>query len=164
MHNETLFYWEQCFSFQLLFVCFALILFLAAGPPKMAHAGDARKSLTYTVRRGDTLSDIALRYQVSVAQLRRWNGLSSDTIMQGQQLRLWPDNAPRWYVVNGDTLSAIAQKYNISLALIRQLNHLKNDRIYPGDTLQLQPSSLEEAVHVVRPGESLTFYAFKCPI
>ncbi|MBW1773328.1 MAG: LysM peptidoglycan-binding domain-containing protein [Deltaproteobacteria bacterium] len=139
MHNETLFYWEQCFSFQLLFVCFALILFLAAGPPKMAHAGDARKSLTYTVRRGDTLSDIALRYQVSVAQLRRWNGLSSDTIMQGQQLRLWPDNAPRWYVVRrGESLSEIALQFNLTTATLQRLNGITRDRIYPGQRISLQ--------------------------
>jgi LysM repeat protein len=40
----------------------------------------------YTVRSGDTLSRIALRCGVTVANLRRWNNLRSDIIWVGQRL------------------------------------------------------------------------------
>ena len=238
--------------------------------------GLAEKPLTYRVKKGDTLSEIALRFQVSVTQVRQWNRLSNDTIFQGQQLQLWPTGGPAGYVVKagdtlseialrfhvdvatlrrlntisrdriypgqrirlqavspktdrpqtyrvkkgdtlwdiaglfdlsvpelkalnpmqgdnivpgqllvieepsvdtpgeenqfeyvvqkGDTLSAIAQKYNVSPGLISQLNDLKGDRIYPGDTLQLQPSSLEEAAHMVRAGDTLSAIALKYQI
>jgi N-acetylmuramoyl-L-alanine amidase len=43
---------------------------------------------TVTVARGDTLSDIARRYDVSVGDLRALNALSSSTIRVGQVLRL----------------------------------------------------------------------------
>jgi len=40
----------------------------------------------YVVRRGDTLSAIALRCRVTVANLRQWNNLRSDVIWIGQRL------------------------------------------------------------------------------
>ncbi len=46
--------------------------------------------MTYTVRRGDTLYDIARRFSVSVAQLLNWNGLSKhDALMPGQRLVMY---------------------------------------------------------------------------
>ncbi len=45
---------------------------------------------TYTVKRGDTLSQIARRFSVSVSQLLSWNSLSSGhTIMPGQRLVMY---------------------------------------------------------------------------
>src|SRR5699024_1457018 len=43
-------------------------------------------SITYTVKRGDTLSGIAVRYGVSVHQLKEWNKLKSDLIFVNQKL------------------------------------------------------------------------------
>jgi membrane-bound lytic murein transglycosylase D len=51
-------------------------------------SGDNRK-LTYTVRSGDTLSRIAKLFQVSVAQITAWNGISTrSTIRPGQKLTI----------------------------------------------------------------------------
>lgn len=44
--------------------------------------------LNYTVARGDTLSQIAARYRISVTQIRALNGLSSSTIRVGQVLKI----------------------------------------------------------------------------
>ena len=53
----------------------------------LAAIGEA---MTYTVRRGDTLYDIARRFSVSVAQLLNWNGLSKhDALMPGQRLVMY---------------------------------------------------------------------------
>lgn len=50
-------------------------------------ANDPNQPLIYhTVQRGDTLSAIARRYNVSVAAIRATNGLMSDTIYVGQRL------------------------------------------------------------------------------
>lgn len=43
---------------------------------------------TYTVRRGDTLSGIADRHNVTVRQLRDWNNLSGSNIRPGQRLKV----------------------------------------------------------------------------
>lgn len=50
-------------------------------------ASDPNQPLIYhTVQRGDTLSTIARRYNISVAAVRAANGLTSDTIYVGQRL------------------------------------------------------------------------------
>jgi hypothetical protein len=55
-----------------------------AGSP---HAKSAR-SVAYTVRAGDTLSELAERSHTSVARLRALNGLRSSDLRRGQRLRL----------------------------------------------------------------------------
>jgi len=48
--------------------------------------------MTYKVRNGDTLSEIADRFNVSVAQLRGWNNLqTSSKIRAGQHLVIYVD-------------------------------------------------------------------------
>ena len=50
------------------------------------------RSVHYTVRSGDSLSHIAKKFNVSVAELRRWNKLDKDKhIRPGQQLTLFVD-------------------------------------------------------------------------
>ncbi len=44
------------------------------------------EAVEYTIARGDTLSDIAQRYQVSVSAIRRHNGLASNVIKVGQTI------------------------------------------------------------------------------
>ena len=48
---------------------------------------------TYTIKRGDTLSGIAVRHQVSLTDLRKVNGLRSDVLRVGQVLTI--PSAPR---------------------------------------------------------------------
>jgi len=52
---------------------------------RMASASDQQK---YVVKPGDTLSDIATRYSVSVNSLRAANDLNGDTIMVGSRLTI----------------------------------------------------------------------------
>ena len=40
----------------------------------------------HKVKKGDTLSGIAAKYHVSVANLKKWNNLKSDKIQIGQTL------------------------------------------------------------------------------
>ncbi len=60
--------------------------------PSRARAGGAgreRQTVSYTVRRGDTLYSIARRHRVSVSALQKWNGLGrSTTIRPGDLLKI----------------------------------------------------------------------------
>ena len=47
------------------------------------------KQIYYTVRYGDTLSEIAMAYRTSVKKIKKWNGLRSDRIYTGQKLKIW---------------------------------------------------------------------------
>ena len=44
------------------------------------------KKVYYTVKRGDTLSEIAVKYRTSVSKIKRWNGLRSNLIYPGKKL------------------------------------------------------------------------------
>jgi N-acetylmuramoyl-L-alanine amidase len=52
--------------------------------------GTLRVARKYTVKSGDTLSDIAAEYQVSLRSLRGYNSLTSDTLRVGDTLRIPP--------------------------------------------------------------------------
>ena len=43
----------------------------------------------YRVKSGDTLGGIALKYRVTVSQLKRWNGIRGTLIRAGQRLRIY---------------------------------------------------------------------------
>jgi len=50
-----------------------------------AHAAEDTQG-KYIVQHGDTLNKISQKYNVSVQQIKQWNGLSSDLILVGQKL------------------------------------------------------------------------------
>ena len=119
----------------------------------------AQEWRTHTVQKGENLTIIARRYEVTVDELREWNSLQRDRLLVGQTLRI-PSKDEEWYVVrSGDTLVGIARRHDVTLSLLRELNHLKSDRIYPGQRLQLLPSPDDEGIHVVRRGEALSVIA-----
>jgi N-acetylmuramoyl-L-alanine amidase len=96
--------------------------------------------VSYTVTRGDSLSEIAARFNVSLAVLKSENQLSSNTIRIGQELRLPGGSssaASEHRIERGETLSEIAARYSISLAQLRLVNNLVGDRIMVGQILKI---------------------------
>ena len=93
---------------------------------------------SYTVRRGDTLSEIAEQFSLSVTELKSINGLQGNTIQVGQVLELPGSDSSltsEHKIQRGETLSEIAQFYRVSLADLRAANNLLGDRILIGQTL-----------------------------
>ena len=93
---------------------------------------------SYTVRRGDTLSEIAEQFSLSVTELKSINGLQANTIQIGQVLELPGSDSSltsEHKIQRGETLSEIAQFYRVSLADLRAANNLRGDRILIGQTL-----------------------------
>ena len=60
--------------------------YMRANPPPSTFLAARRTELRYTISPGDTLSEIADRYGVSAAALKRRNKLSSDRIRVGQTI------------------------------------------------------------------------------
>lgn len=90
---------------------------------------------TYTVKAGDTLWNIAKRYNTTVEKLMDLNNLSTDLIMIGQQLTVPNNNT---YVVKaGDTLWNIAKRHNTTVENLMRLNNLTSDLITIGQVIKL---------------------------
>jgi N-acetylmuramoyl-L-alanine amidase len=98
---------------------------------------------TYRVKRGDSLSVIAQRYNVSLAELKSVNSISSNTIHVGQELTIPGVGVAvqeEHTIRRGETLSEIAQRYQVSLGSLRQVNNINHDRIMVGQVLKIPAS------------------------
>jgi membrane-bound lytic murein transglycosylase D len=111
----------------------------------------------HTVRRGETLSGIALRYGTTVSAIVGANTLRNAHLLSMGQDLLIPRGAktapalvsggssgqrPVHYVVKrGDTLSEIAEAYGTSTRRVRSWNNLRGATIHPGDKLTLYMSA-----------------------
>ena len=116
-------------------------------------------SFTHTVRRGESLGSIAKKYNVSVSNIKKWNGLRRDNIKVGQKLKIYRSGAPvaqvdkkpaknsksapaattkTHTVKKGETLSSIGRKYHCSPNDIKKWNNLKNNNIKVGQKLKIK--------------------------
>lgn len=95
----------------------------------------------YKVRRGDTLGQIAERFDVSVRDIQSWNGIRGTTIYTNQELTLHTAASapsPQFYKVqHGDNLAAIARRFGLTVTSLKRLNALNSDLIFPGQDLLL---------------------------
>ena len=101
-----------------------------------------------TVRSGETLSDIADRYGVSVATLMRMNGIRNpDRVQAGRRLQVpgptVTAGSGRHRVKSGESLSSIAGQYQVSGRDLMALNNLRNaDHVEVGQTLRLPSNAV----------------------
>ncbi|WP_114993950.1 LysM peptidoglycan-binding domain-containing protein [Synechococcus sp. UW179A] len=113
----------------------------------MALTPLASHGANVTVKSGETLSDIAARYGVSINSLMRLNGIrNSNHVEAGQTLRL-PGSVSagkgRHNVRSGDTLSDIAAQYRVSERQLMALNGLSSaDHVEIGQTLKLPSNAV----------------------
>jgi membrane-bound lytic murein transglycosylase D len=106
----------------------------------------------YRVKRGDSISEIANKFGVSVANLKKWNGLTSNTLNYGKSLKIFSEtntsslgdntvknsaNINYYKIKAGETITAIATRYNVSASSIRKWNNLKGDKIIAGTNLKI---------------------------
>ena len=119
----------------------------------------------YIVKRGDTLYSIARDNNISVAELKKINNITNNTIYVGQELYLKnkiveeePNENDDIYVVKkGDTLYSISKKLNISINTLKALNKLNTNEIYVVQQLILcnDKNTEEYDVYTVKKGYSL---------
>lgn len=127
---------------------------VVAASTSAKNAKDEKEATTsseaiYVVQKGDNLGNIAKKYNVSVADIQSWNGLTTDAVQIGatiqiaklevdtkQDLANAQERRDVEYVVQkGDNLSAIASKFGTSLSDIKQWNKLNDNTITIGKSL-----------------------------
>jgi len=117
---------------------------------------------THKVQKGETLTDIAKRYGISVDEVKKANELkTSNTIFVGQELAI--PSVPREHKVSkGQNLSDIAKRYGVSVDDLVRWNGLSSkNSINAGQLLKVsKPDGVTQAedhpvYHIVKKGETL---------
>ena len=118
----------------------------------------------YKIRTGDSLSTIAGRFDVTIGELRAWNGLRGSRIRAGKFLIVDPTPSggssarssaqaenrarstafsaaagasSRYKIRLGDSLGGIAQKFGVTVKQLKAWNGLRSSRIRAGDSLTI---------------------------
>ena len=136
----------------------------------------------YVVKSGDTLSQIAQRYQLPTSLIKNNNGIKGHFLKVGQVLLIPPSGDGtvssgstkhqiiNYRVVSGDTLSDIAQRFKTSVRNLKRFNGLSNSTIKVGQVLSIHtpntnatatPQKLRKLSYRVRRGDSLYLIAEK---
>ena len=140
----------------------------------------------YAVANGDTLSQIAARFDIPTSWLRSRNNLRNDRLQIGQVLliphsrdnidylsnTLNTEVQPDYHLVRqGDSLWTIARKYNTSIKRLRERNKLSSNTLRIGDRLvvgsrakEVTAKNLRKLSYRVRRGDSLSLIASKFDI
>ena len=89
----------------------------------------------YTVKKGDTLGNLASEFSVDFDDLLSANGISADDILPVGASLIIPTNYARHIIQKGDSLYSIALKYDTSVNNLLRLNPKLRPpyTIYPGD-------------------------------
>ncbi len=114
-----------------------------SGTQVASQAIPAGETITYKVKRGDSLWNIAKRFSTTTKQIMAQNGLSGTTLAIGQRLTISSDKATTqakatatYRVKSGDSPFLIAKLHNMTLNRLLALNQLsKASKIYPGQML-----------------------------
>ena len=143
---------------------------LDAGPAQTAKdepVAVEAATRSYTVRKGDVLATIARKNNLSLDELKRINGLKSNTVKAGRKLALVSSpkksaSAPerkavkalaaseikpkarkaetvtRYKVRRGDTLYSIAKQFKVETSDLMRWNSVSAKTLTPGKTLTIQ--------------------------
>jgi peptidoglycan DL-endopeptidase LytE len=142
-------------------------------PSNSQESSAVHSTKTYTITSGDTLIGIANKHSITLAELKKWNSISSHIIYPGQKLIVSassegqensnspeiPSTSPAppssktsekqdavhsYTVKAGDTLTHISIKTGLSVADIKRINGLSSDMIYAGQDLRVTKSPQKE--------------------
>ena len=127
--------------------------------PQKVKYGSQLRSKWYTVRRGNTLSGIALRFGTTVRSLKSFNNLGRrNRIYVGQVLQLPRRNSRHqptfrlakldsskystkivsYRVRRHDNLSKIAKRFDANVSHLTRINRFRNpDSLYPGQKIKV---------------------------
>ncbi len=140
-------------------------------PEKYSSDMTLPKYINYTVKKGDTLYDIAKTNNVDVNTIIKDNSLSSPNLSVGQVLKIRnedsvieecygsdyasPESVTNLYTVKkGDNLYSIAKRYGTSVSSIISLNNLTSTNLSIGQQLKL-PVSSGNITYIVKSGDNL---------
>jgi len=115
----------------------------------------------YIVKKGDSLYNIAKKYDTDVYTLKKINNLSSDILSIGQKITLPTKNNDNesgyeYYVVQkGDSLYQISRKYNTTIDNLKKINNLSTNILSVGQRIKVPKLNVDNIIYIVKSGDSL---------
>ncbi len=130
-------------------------------PTSLANQALASDYLIYTIKKGDTLYNIAKKYNITLEELINFNEQGTTLLNIGEQI-LIPvkndndnnDNNLKYVVKPGDTLYNIAKRYNTTADILKNINNLDNNLLKIGDILTI-PDTSNYKTYVVKDNDTL---------
>lgn len=136
---------------------------------------NTESTINYIVKKGDTLSAIAKKFNTSVNNIVALNSIikNPNLIYPGWNLKIITNtsNVSNIYytVRKGDNLTIIARRFNTVVNSIVSLNKIKNPNlIYPNQVLRISSNlnysgdnSCGKILYTVRRGDTLSYLALK---
>lgn len=114
-------------------------LYYNAGTDNETSSTEGRNKMFHTVAYGESIALIALKYGVTVTNVKVWNQLQSDWIYPNQQLAIWVKNLPPTTSKQNIQLNTNTPKTNATPTVTPQTNktakNYKYHAIRSGDTL-----------------------------
>lgn len=93
--------------------------------PQILQPDSASRDIRYyTAKRGETVSDVAQKYNISANTVRWANNLDSDALRKGQKLKILPTDGIQHTVKRGETIEKLATKYKTDVSRITTYNDL----------------------------------------
>jgi len=120
------------------------------------------KTKYYKVRRGDNLSEIASKYDVTVADLKKWNKIRGNTVARGKSLKIHTSETvvrmvKKEPLKNNSPLEIKTDKQQIAVSGAKTDNEEKTKKSIKSDVLLVAPI----ANYVVQKGDNLSAIAKK---
>ena len=127
-------------------------IFLSSSNSISTTPNSTNTIINYTVQRGNTLSQIALKYGTTVNEIVGLNAITNPNLIYvGQVLKIDTTNTFSnitedkhetnhiiYTIKYGDTLTSIAKKYNVTIQSIVNLNQIQNPNlIFAGQRLRI---------------------------
>lgn len=106
---------------------------------------DQLKTFSYTIKKGETLSEIAQQYNLQLGTLISFNNISDvRRIREGLIIEI-PDRDGVLHEVNkGDNLESIAKKYKGSFTSMLDANNIQSDKIHPGQVVFIPEGKMSD--------------------
>lgn len=156
---------------------------VASAEVEKSEVSTDKETTIYTVQKGDNLSSIARKFNISVAELKELNNLEDTNVKLDTKLKVLKSEEIaeakkeidrkdfiNYTVVKGDNLGNIAKKYNVSVASLQEWNELKDNSVQVGKKILILSSdkplvsvSQKAAHYLVQKGDSLFKIAQKYP-